>query len=397
GQALFDHILVFENYPVSSALQESPPGLEITEAQPWEQTNYPLTVVVLPGSEIELGFLYDSRHFDRAAIVRMAGHFKSLLQTFVDDPRRLPAELAMLTPAERQQLVVEWNDTRSEFPRETTIPQLFERQAERMPDAVAVVFDAPAGYGLLGERLSYRELNRQANQLAHHLRSLGVGPDVLTGIYLERSARTVVGILGILKAGGAYLPVDLSYPMERLAFMLEDAGVPVLVTDAGLEATLPATLVERGVKVVCVDRDAPEIARRSDRNPESAAAVGAETLAYAIYTSGSTGRPKGVTVSHRAVVRLVFNTDYIDLGPGDRVAQASNTSFDAATFELWGALLHGGRLVGISKDEALEPPALAAAIEERAITALFLTTALFNQVAREAPAALGSVRHLLFG
>ncbi|MCP4574562.1 MAG: AMP-binding protein, partial [bacterium] len=150
-------------------------------------------------------------------------------------------------------------------------------------------------------------------------------------------------------------------------------------------------------KVVCVDRDAPEIALRSDRNPESVAAVGGETLAYTIYTSGSTGRPKGVAVSHRAVVRLVFNTDYIDLGPGDRVAQASNTSFDAATFELWGALLHGGQLVGISKDEALEPPALAAAIEERAITALFLTTALFNQVAREAPAALGSVRHLLFG
>ncbi|MCP4555560.1 MAG: AMP-binding protein, partial [Herbaspirillum sp.] len=169
------------------------------------------------------------------------------------------------------------------------------------------------------ERLSYRELNRQANRLAHHLRSLGVGPDVLTGIYLERSARTVVGILGILKAGGAYLPVDLSYPMERLSFMLEDAGAPVLVTDAGLAATLPATIAERGVKVVCVDRDAPAIALRSDRNPESVAAVGAENLAYAIYTSGSTGRPKGVAVPQRAVVRLVFNTDYIDLGPGDRV------------------------------------------------------------------------------
>ncbi|MCP4663896.1 MAG: non-ribosomal peptide synthetase, partial [bacterium] len=131
GQALFDHIVVFENYPVSSALRESPPGLEIIEAQPWEQTNYPLTVVVIPGSEMQLGFLYDSRHFDHVAIVRMAGHLKSLLQTLVDDPRRLPAELAMLAPAERQQLVVEWNDTRSEFPREMSIPQLFEVQAER--------------------------------------------------------------------------------------------------------------------------------------------------------------------------------------------------------------------------------------------------------------------------
>ncbi|MCP4668480.1 MAG: AMP-binding protein, partial [Deltaproteobacteria bacterium] len=188
---------------------------------------------------------------------------------------------------ERQQLLVEWNDTRSEFPRETSIPQLFERQVERVPDAVAVVFEAAADRGP-GERLSYRELNRRANQLAHHLRSLGVGPEVLTGIYLERSARTVVGILGILKAGGAYLPLDLSYPMERLSFMLEDAGAPVLITDAGLAATLPATLAERGVKVVCVDRDAPGIARRSDRNPDRVAAVGAENLAYAIYTSGST-------------------------------------------------------------------------------------------------------------
>ncbi|MCP4654208.1 MAG: AMP-binding protein, partial [bacterium] len=201
GQALFDHIVVFENYPREATSGQDGMELRIRDVRNLERTNYPLTVVVVPpegdksgvpGSEMELGLLYDSHHFDHVAVVRMAGHFKNLLQAFVDDPRRHLAELAMVTPAERQQLVVEWNDTRSEFPRETSIPQLFELQAERMPDAVAVVFDAP-GYGLPGERLSYRELNRQANQLAHHLRSLGVGPDVLTGIYLERSARTVVG------------------------------------------------------------------------------------------------------------------------------------------------------------------------------------------------------------
>ncbi|MCP4659700.1 MAG: AMP-binding protein, partial [bacterium] len=190
---------------------------------------------------------------------------------------------------------------------------------------------------------------------------------------------------------------DLSYPPERLAFMLEDAAAPVLVTSEELAETLPAELAERGVKLVRLDRDAAAIARRSERNPQPAAVVGAEHLAYVIYTSGSTGRPKGIGVSHRAVARLVLNTDYVALGPGDRVAQASTTSFDAATFELWGALLNGARLVGISKRVAIEPTALAATLRAQEITTLFLTTALYNQVAQEDPGAFAGLRHLLFG
>ncbi|MCP4661909.1 MAG: AMP-binding protein, partial [bacterium] len=245
-RALFDHILVFENFPIDASLEQPAEDLEISDVRSFGRTNYALTVVVVPTPELVLNMLYDCRTWDTVTVVRMLSHFENLLRGMSDDPsagsgpRRL-GELSMLARGERQQLLVEWNDTRSEFPRETSIPQLFERQVERVPDAVAVVFEAAVDRGP-GERLSYRELNRRANQLAHHLRSLGVGPDVLTGIYLERSARTVVGILGILKAGGAYLPLDLSYPMERLSFMLEDAGAPVLITDAGLAATLPATL-----------------------------------------------------------------------------------------------------------------------------------------------------------
>ncbi|MCP4655306.1 MAG: amino acid adenylation domain-containing protein, partial [bacterium] len=197
----------------------------------------------------------------------------------------------------------------------------------------------------------------------------------------------------ILKAGGVYVPLDLSYPPERLAFMLEDAEAPVLITEEAVAVSLPAEL--GGVEVVCLDRDAAAIARSSDRN--LAATAGGDHLAYVIYTSGSTGIPKGVAVSHRAVARLVFHTNYVDLGPEDRVAQASTTSFDAATFELWGALLHGGRLVGIGKDVAIDPQRLAAALRERAITALFLTTALFNQMVREQADAFSTLRHLLFG
>ncbi|MCP4667830.1 MAG: AMP-binding protein, partial [Deltaproteobacteria bacterium] len=276
--------------------------------------------------------------------------------------------------AERWQLNGEWTATATDYPREPTVARLFEAQAAARPAATAVV------YG--DQRLTYGELNARANRLGHRLAALGVGPDVLVGLYLERSAAMVVAVLATLKAGGAYLPLDLAYPPERLAFMLEDAAAPVVITTRQLAATLPEGLAER-LEVICLDRDAARIAVHGDGNPSPS--VSAENLAYVIYTSGSTGIPKGVAVTHRAIARLVLNTDYVELGPGDRVAQASNTSFDAATFELWGPLLNGGQLVGIRKDEALHPAGLAAAIRERGITALFLTTALFNQVVRAEP------------
>ncbi|MCP4659869.1 MAG: amino acid adenylation domain-containing protein, partial [bacterium] len=363
-------IVVFENYPVSSALRESPPGLEIIEAQPTEQTNYPLNVVVIPGVEIELGLFYDSRHFDHAAIVRMAGHFKSLLQSFVDDPRRLLAELAMLTPAERQQLVVEWNDTRSELPRETSIPQLFELQAERMPDAVAVVFDAPAdrGSGLPGECLSYRELNRQANQLAHHLRSLGVGPDVLTGIHLERSARTVVGILGILKAGGAWLPLDPGYPRERLAFMMTDSRVGVVLTQEHLLGVLP----DHEAHVVCLDSDWPTLAGESVAGESATrlpSGVTPENAAYVIYTSGSTGQPKGVVVNHRGFSNLAAaQLRVFALEPQDRILQFSSLNFDASVWEIAMTLSVGATLHIAPQDALLPGPPLLEVLRQRRIT-----------------------------
>ncbi|WP_333448013.1 amino acid adenylation domain-containing protein, partial [Microcoleus sp. herbarium2] len=261
--------------------------------------------------------------------------------------------------------------------------QLFEAQVERTPDAVAAVFE--------DEQLTYGELNCRANQLAHHLRSLGVSPDQLVGICVERSLKMIVGFLGILKAGGAYVPLDPSYPQERLAFMLKDAEVSVLLTQQQLVEKLP----EHQARLVCLDTEWETIARQSKENPLSE--VTPEGLAYVIYTSGSTGKPKGVCISHRAVNRLVSNTNYVKLEPGDRVAQASNCSFDAATFEIWGALLHGARLVGVTKDVALSPKDFAAQLREQGISVLFLTTALFNQLAKEVPSAFNSVRHLLFG
>jgi amino acid adenylation domain-containing protein len=201
----------------------------------------------------------------------------------------------------------------------------------------------------------------------------------------------VVGLLGILKAGGAYVPLDPAYPQERLAFMLADAQVPVLLTQQRLVGRLP----QYTGRVVYLDTDRVALSRESQENPTSR--VRAENLAYVIYTSGSTGRPKGVAVPHRAINRLVFNTNYVQLEPDDRVAQASNVSFDAATFEIWGALLQGAQLIGMEKDVALSPQDFAVHLHEQGISVLFLTTALFNQLASTVASGFGSVRHLLFG
>jgi amino acid adenylation domain-containing protein len=280
-------------------------------------------------------------------------------------------------------LLEKWNDTGVAYPRDLRVHEVFEVQVERDPDAVAVVFGS--------EVLSYGELNARANRLARDLEKRGVGPEVLVGLCVERSLEMVVGMLGILKAGGAYVPLDPEYPKERLAFMLEDTRAPVLLTQERLVGGLP----ECGAEVVCLDADAEAIAVESEANLSVPGMP--DDLAYVIYTSGSTGRPKGIGIPHRAISRLVLNTDYVDLDASDRIAQASNCSFDAATFEIWGALLHGGRLVGIGKDVMLMPRDFAAALREHEISVVFLTTALFNQVAREVPDAFRSVRHLLFG
>ncbi|MEG4594112.1 amino acid adenylation domain-containing protein [Microcoleus sp. F8_C2] len=288
-----------------------------------------------------------------------------------------------LTDAQRHKLLVEWNNTTREYPQDKCIHQLFEEQVERTPDAVALVFK--------GKQLTYRELNAQANQLAHYLQGLGIGAEVLVGICVERSLEMIVGLLGVLKAGGAYLPLDPEYPQERLQFMLQDAQVLVLLTQKQLIDQLP----EYQGKLICLDTDWHLIAKSSQGNPF--ANTLATNLAYAIYTSGSTGQPKGVIVPHQAVNRLVLNTNYINFHPSDVVAFASNFSFDAATFEICGALLNGASLAILTKDVLLFSGNFAAQIHSQKITVLFLTTALFNTLARVVPSAFQSVRILLFG
>ena len=323
---------------------------------------------------------YRTDLFDASTIRRLVDHFQTLVTDAIARPDQRVAFLALLSPPERQQLLVGWNDTARAYPRDVCVHQLFEAQVDRTPDAVAAEFD--------GRRLTYRELDRRANQLARHLSKLGVGPEVLVGICVERSLDMVVGLLGILKAGGGYVPLDPSYPQARLAFMVEDAAISVLVTQTPLVGTLPP----HRAQVVCLD---VEGAAWDTSRPSQAGS--AENVAYVIYTSGSTGTPKGICVTHRSITRLVVNTNYIALGPADCVMQASNSSFDAATFEIWGALLNGASLVGISKQDAVNPRVLAMKIREHGITTMFLTTALFNQIAKHEPTAFAPLKQLLFG
>ena len=296
----------------------------------------------------------------------------------------------MLSLKEPRQLITEWNDTKRDYPRDKCIHELFEAQVERTPDSVAVVFE--------GQQLTYRELNRRANQLAHHLRKLGVGPEVPVGICVERSLEMVIGVLGILKAGGAYVPLDPAYPKERLAFMLEDTQAAVLLAQQHLAAKLisgvQSSIMSPQINCVCLDRDREIIARENETNPSSG--VTADNLAYVIYTSGSTGKPKGVSVTHRGVVRLVKETNYAELTEGEIFLQFAPLSFDASTFEIWGSLLNGARLVVFPPSvPSLEE--LGQVIKQSKVTTLWLTSALFQSMVEDQMESLRSVKQLLAG
>jgi amino acid adenylation domain-containing protein/non-ribosomal peptide synthase protein (TIGR01720 family) len=332
------------------------------------------------GEDLGLLLVCAADLFRADTVRRLLNHFVCLLDSAMAAPDQPLSALSMLAAEERERLLGAWGGVVTAYPRDATITGLFEAQAARTPASLAVV------YGDV--RLSYAELNLRANRLAHQLRSHGVESDVPVAVMLRRSADLVIAWLAVLKAGGAYVPLDPDYPDARLTGMLDDSQSRVVVTEASCRARVPAG-------VLSLDVADQQLARCSSDNPPPSAAAG--SLAYIVYTSGSTGQPKGVCVPHRAVVRLVRDTNYVSLGSQDRVLQASNASFDAATFEVWGALLNGAVLVGAARDVVLSPQAYRAFLAERQITTVFITTALFNQVAREAPDAFGGVDSVLFG
>ena len=325
---------------------------------------------------------YNTELYERETIGRMLEHLEVMLERMAGDVEQRVGAVGLLTAVERAELQ-EWNGTEQEYPATSSVPELFEQQALRTPEAIAVRYQE--------QELSYAELNGRANQLAHHLLAVGVRTETRVGLCVERSMEMVVALLGILKAGAAYVPLDPEYPQARLAFMMADAEVSVLLTQESLRWQLP----EHDLPVLCLDRDWPRIAAESRANPRREVRAG--NLAYLIYTSGSTGQPKGVAITHQAINRLIFNSGYVSLGSADVVGQAANASFDAITFEVWGALLRGARLQVIEPEQLLEPARLARVLQQEQVTVLFLTTALLNQMGRQEPGGFGGVQQLLFG
>jgi amino acid adenylation domain-containing protein len=302
------------------------------------------------GEQLSASVQYNVDLFDASTIARMAGHLRSLLENIVVNPEQRLSALPLLSGAERYQLFREWNDTQKDYPKERCVHQLFESRAGLIPDRVAASFE--------DEQLTYRGLNRRADRLAHSLRKLGVGPETLVGLCVERSLDMLIGLLGILKAGGAYVPLDPALPRERLSFMLEDARAPVLLTQSHLLENLP----EYTGHVVCLDVNRETIGSEGteDPAPESAS----DNLAYVIYTSGSTGRPKGVQISHRAVVNFLHS---MRLQPGmtgqDVLLAVTSLSFDIAALELLLPLAVGAQVVIAGRDVASDGTKLVKSLE----------------------------------
>jgi amino acid adenylation domain-containing protein len=336
---LFQVMFILQNAPMSE-IELSGLNLSLLENNS-DTAKFDLTLSMEETASGLVGsFEYNTDLFEVDTIRRMAGHLQTLLSGIIANPEQNLWELPLLTEAEKAQLL-EWNDTQAEYSNSQLIHHLFEAQVERTPGAVAVVFE--------NQQLTYQELNARANQLAHYLQNLGVGPEVLVGICLERSLDMIVGLLGILKAGGAYVPLDPAYPQQRLAFMLSDSQVPLLLTQEQLVTALP----EHQAKVVCLDASWGEIAKQTECNPINQASH--ENLAYVIYTSGSTGQPKGVQIPHSALVNFLSSMRQTPgLTDKDILLSVTTLSFDIAALELYLPLIVGARLVIVSREVAAD-------------------------------------------
>ena len=324
---------------------------------------------------------YNAALYDRETIARMLGQFQNILGGALRDPDQRISDLPLLTDSERRQVLVDWNNTATKYPKDSSIQALFEAQVGATPDAVALVYE--------DTQLTYCALNNRANQLAHKLIEMGVGPEVGVGICVERSIEMIIGLLAILKAGGAYVPLDHQYPKERLEYMLQDARVEVLLTQTSLLDRLPDSRPD----IVCLDSNDATYSVNCENPPINS--TGGD-LAYVIYTSGSTGEPKGVGVVNRGVIRLVKSTNYVDIQPSDVFLQYASLAFDASTFEIWGCLLNGAKLV-IAPPGVQSLDQLGRILMRYGVTILWLTAPLFHAMVDHDTDCLKRLRILLAG
>ncbi|MBD1900675.1 non-ribosomal peptide synthetase [Trichocoleus sp. DQ-A3] len=374
---LFQVVFALQNAPMS-ALEL--PGLTLSPLQfvDTETTRFDLEFHLweqkennglgVDSSEGISGFVvYSTDLFDAATINRMLEHFQILLEGIVANPEQRVTELPILSEAELHQLLVQWNNTKVDYPNDLCVHQLFEAQVEQNKDAIALVFE--------DKKLTYQELNIRSNKLARYLQKLGIGAEILVGLCVERSLEMIIGMLAILKAGGAYLPLDPSYPPERLSFMLKDAQVPVLLT----REQYIKRLNNQNSKIICLDKDWENISQESEDNPSSS--VTSENLAYVIYTSGTTGKPKGVQIKHSGLLNLVFwHQQAFAVSPLDRVTQVAGCAFDACTWEILPYLSAGARIYLTDDEIRISPEKLRDFLVSKSITISFLPTPLAEKV-----------------
>ena len=384
---LFQVHFALQNAPLE-ALQLEGLGLEPIASET-EATRFDLECHVSSSAgQLHIGFVYNTNLFERATIQQMQRHFVNLLAAAVATPDQPIDLLPMLDADESQLLLEQWNQSRTDYASAATLDGLFAARAARHPDAIALEYDAAT--------LSYAELDARSNQLAHYLRARGVGPEVMVGLYIERGLDLIVGLLGILKAGGAYVPLDPEYPPERIAFILEDSAAPLLLTQTALQGDLP---VYPG-QVVYLDTDWPAI--EQEETSALPLAAQAENAAYVIYTSGSTGQPKGVVVTHANVSRLFAATDdWYGFNEDDVWTLFHSSAFDFSVWEIWGALLHGGRLVVVPFSTSRSAELFYDLLVESGVTVLNQTPSAFKQLVAadegRDPDSLVALRLVIFG
>ncbi|TQR95459.1 amino acid adenylation domain-containing protein [Paenibacillus ottowii] len=367
-QNLINHIMVFENYPVDEQIEEmGSDGQElfsVSNVMATEQTNYDLSIVVMPGEGIKVRFMYNSVSFDQADIERLHGHFVHLLEQVLLNPNICVEDLELVTSSERQQIIGEFNDTALAYPCNQTIQKRFEEQVERTPDQIAVVWG--------NESLTYRELNKRANRLARTLRAKGVKPDQSVGILVYRSLDMIIGIYAILKAGGAYVPIDPEFPADRICFMLEDSGAKLVLTQSHLAEQASVSF---DGQVLVLDRE--DIYDEDSSNLEPLA--GPHHVAYVIYTSGSTGKPKGVMVEHHSVLnRILWMHDRYGLSAEDTILQKTAFTFDVSVWELFWWSMVGSKVSLLSVGGEKNPEDIVDTIARDSVTTMHFVPAMLH-------------------
>lgn len=386
---VFQTLLVLQNTPMAQNQNIAGLGIEAvsTDSQS-SKCDLSFNITEVAGA-LQVTVEYDTDILDQTSIEALGRHFITLLNSIVTDPGRSVDELELLEADELRQVLYDWNPAPSDYPRDTSLGSLFEQQVQLHGDRIALDFS--------DRSLNYRQLDQRVNQLCQLLAARGVQRGDIVAVSLDRSVELVCNLLAIIKLGAAYLPLDPEYPQDRLQFMLEDTQATLVITRSDHAAAIESLQLPQQLTLLLLDRSEAEIEVQPAEWTADTDNQQGELLAYVMYTSGSTGRPKGVMVPQRAITRLVRNTNYIDIQPDDALAHISNVSFDAATLEFWAALLNGARIVGIEKDVLLKRAAFEQVLRDKGVTTMFITVALFNAYAAEAPDMFSSIRELLVG